>query len=148
MMRRTRQVGDFRSPDRPPRYPNRHRRKRQNTLLLGAMKAARSIGAYVVGLCSKPDSVMIPHADTMIEAITGPEVIMGSTRMKSGTAQKLILNMLTTASMIRSGKVYRNLMIDLNPSNEKLVIRAKRTFSHRCRRRGDQYRITPNLVVM
>lgn len=94
--------------------------------VLGAMKAAKASGAYVAGLCNNPNSVMIPHADIMIEAITGPEVIMGSTRMKSGTAQKLILNMLTTTAMIRSGKVYRNLMIDLNPSNEKLVIRAKR----------------------
>ncbi|WP_211750318.1 N-acetylmuramic acid 6-phosphate etherase [Paenibacillus sp. Marseille-Q4541] len=94
--------------------------------VLGAMKAARASGAYVVGLCNNPDSAMIPHADTMIEAVIGPEVIMGSTRMKSGSSQKLILNMLTTAAMVRSGKVYRNLMVDLNPSNEKLVIRAKR----------------------
>ncbi|WDH82928.1 N-acetylmuramic acid 6-phosphate etherase [Paenibacillus urinalis] len=94
--------------------------------VLGAMKEARTLGALVVGLCNNPNSAMKPLADYIIEAVTGPEVIMGSTRMKSGSAQKLILNMLTTTAMIRSGKVYRNLMIDLNPSNEKLVDRAKR----------------------
>lgn len=65
-------------------------------------------------------------ADVSIEAVMGPEVVMGSTRMKAGTAQKMILNMLTTTAMIRLGKVYRNFMVDLNPSNEKLVHRAKR----------------------
>ncbi|MCM3784594.1 N-acetylmuramic acid 6-phosphate etherase [Neobacillus mesonae] len=94
--------------------------------VIGAMKEARKQGAYVVGLCNNPHSAMKPHADCTIEAVTGPEVIMGSTRMKSGSAQKLILNMLTTTAMIRSGKVYRNLMIDLNPSNKKLIHRAKR----------------------
>jgi N-acetylmuramic acid 6-phosphate etherase len=69
---------------------------------------------------------MAAYAELMIEAVVGPEVILGSTRMKSGTAQKLILNMLTTTAMIRLGKVYQNLMVDLNPSNEKLVYRAKR----------------------
>jgi N-acetylmuramic acid 6-phosphate etherase len=65
-------------------------------------------------------------SDVSIEAVMGPEVVMGSTRMKAGTAQKMILNMLTTTAMIRLGKVYRNFMVDLNPSNEKLVHRAKR----------------------
>jgi N-acetylmuramic acid 6-phosphate etherase len=62
----------------------------------------------------------------MIECVVGPEVILGSTRMKAGTAQKLILNMLTTTAMIRIGKVYDNLMVDLNPSNGKLLRRSKR----------------------
>ncbi|GIP34353.1 N-acetylmuramic acid 6-phosphate etherase [Paenibacillus sp. J2TS4] len=94
--------------------------------VLGAMKRARERGAKVVGLTNNYNTPMIAEADLMIEAVVGPEVILGSTRMKAGTAQKLILNMLTTASMIRIGKVYDNLMVDLNPSNEKLVYRAKR----------------------
>ncbi|MNI03116.1 N-acetylmuramic acid 6-phosphate etherase [compost metagenome] len=94
--------------------------------VLGAMKRASELGATVIGLCNNLNSPMKDHAVLMLEAIVGPEVILGSTRMKSGTSQKLILNMLTTTSMIRIGKVYENLMVDLNPSNEKLVYRAKR----------------------
>lgn len=94
--------------------------------VLGAMKEASRRGAKVIGLTNNPNTPMMAIADHMIEAVVGPEVILGSTRMKSGTAQKLILNMLTTTSMIRIGKVYDNLMVDLNPSNEKLVYRAKR----------------------
>ncbi|WP_223067098.1 N-acetylmuramic acid 6-phosphate etherase [Paenibacillus caui] len=94
--------------------------------VIGAMKRAAELGASVVGLSNNAGTPMKDYADLMIEAPVGPEVILGSTRMKSGTAQKMILNMLTTTSMIRIGKVYRNLMVDLNPSNEKLVFRAKR----------------------
>ncbi|WP_046216348.1 N-acetylmuramic acid 6-phosphate etherase [Paenibacillus wulumuqiensis] len=94
--------------------------------VLGAMQEARERGAIVVGISNNPDSEMGRIAAIMIEAVTGPEAILGSTRMKAGTAQKLILNMLTTASMIRSGKVYRNLMVDMQPTNEKLAIRARR----------------------
>lgn len=94
--------------------------------VLGAMQEAGERGAVVVGISNNPDSEMGRIAAIMIEAVTGPEVILGSTRMKAGTAQKLILNMLTTASMIRSGKVYRNLMVDMQPTNEKLAIRARR----------------------
>lgn len=94
--------------------------------VLGAMKRARELGATVIGLCNNLDSPMRELADLMLEAVVGPEVVLGSTRMKSGTAQKLILNMLTTTSMIRIGKVYDNLMVDLMPSNEKLVYRSKR----------------------
>ncbi|WP_068775515.1 N-acetylmuramic acid 6-phosphate etherase [Paenibacillus sp. FJAT-26967] len=94
--------------------------------VLGAMKRAGELGARVVGICNNHGTPMTLHAQLLIEAVVGPEAIMGSTRMKSATAQKLILNMLTTTSMIRIGKVYRNLMVDLNPSNEKLVYRAKR----------------------
>ncbi|MCQ6561634.1 N-acetylmuramic acid 6-phosphate etherase [Paenibacillus mendelii] len=94
--------------------------------VLGAMRSARAIGATVIGISNNEQSPMRPLAHQMIEAVVGPEVILGSTRMKSGTAQKLILNMLTTASMIRIGKVYDNLMVDLQPSNEKLVHRSKR----------------------
>jgi N-acetylmuramic acid 6-phosphate etherase len=94
--------------------------------VLGAMQRAREIGATVIGLCNNENSPMKEYASLMLEAIVGPEVVLGSTRMKSGTAQKLILNMLTTTSMIRIGKVYDNLMVDLQPSNEKLVYRSKR----------------------
>ncbi|KKO53075.1 N-acetylmuramic acid 6-phosphate etherase [Paenibacillus sp. DMB20] len=97
--------------------------------VLGAMKRAREHGAVVIGLCNNTGSLMHQHGDLVIEAEVGPEVVMGSTRMKAGTAQKLILNMLTTTAMIRIGKVYQNLMVDLNPSNHKLVFRAKRIIS-------------------
>ncbi|WP_163853670.1 N-acetylmuramic acid 6-phosphate etherase [Paenibacillus elgii] len=94
--------------------------------VLGAMKRAKEKQATVIGLCNNENTPMAGIADLMLEAVAGPEVVLGSTRMKSGTAQKLILNMLTTASMIRIGKVYENLMVDVLPSNEKLVYRAKR----------------------
>ncbi|GAB6927311.1 N-acetylmuramic acid 6-phosphate etherase [Paenibacillus sp. JCM 10914] len=94
--------------------------------VLGAMRRAKAQGAIVIGLCNNYESPMHEYALFVIEAVVGPEVIMGSTRMKAGTSQKLILNMLTTTAMIRIGKVYKNLMVDLNPSNNKLVYRAKR----------------------
>lgn len=94
--------------------------------VLGAMRRAKERGAVVIGLCNNYESPMHQYAEFVIEAVVGPEVIMGSTRMKAGTSQKLILNMLTTTAMIRIGKVYKNLMVDLNPSNNKLVHRAKR----------------------
>ncbi|OWA35292.1 N-acetylmuramic acid 6-phosphate etherase [Saccharibacillus sp. O16] len=94
--------------------------------VLGAMKQAIHRGAVTYGLCNNAGTPMAELGVPVIEAVMGPEVVMGSTRMKAGTSQKLILNMLTTTAMIRSGKVYRNLMVDLNPSNEKLVFRAKR----------------------
>lgn len=97
--------------------------------VLGAMARAKALGARVVGLCNNYDTPMAEQADLILEAVVGPEVVHGSTRMKAGTAQKMILNMLTTTAMIRSGKVYGNLMVDLNPSNEKLVYRAKRIIS-------------------
>ncbi|KIL42395.1 N-acetylmuramic acid-6-phosphate etherase [Gordoniibacillus kamchatkensis] len=94
--------------------------------VLGAMRRAKELGASVIGLCNNLDSPMRDCADLMLEAVVGPEVVLGSTRMKSGTAQKMILNMLTTTAMIRIGKVYDNLMVDLVPTNEKLVYRSKR----------------------
>lgn len=97
--------------------------------VLGAMRRARELGAAVIGLCNNLDSPMRDCADLMLEAVVGPEVVLGSTRMKSGTAQKMILNTLTTTAMIRIGKVYDNLMVDLMPSNEKLVYRSKRIIS-------------------
>lgn len=94
--------------------------------VLGAMKRAGDLGAVVIGLCNNRDTPMDQYAQLIIDPVVGPEVVLGSTRMKAGTSQKLILNMLTTTSMILMGKVYQNLMVDLNPSNEKLVHRAKR----------------------
>ena len=92
--------------------------------VLGAMKAARGVGAGVIGLTCCPGSEIERAADIGISPDTGPEVITGSTRMKCGTAQKMVLNMLSTCTMVKLGKVYGNLMVDVKPSNEKLV--------HRC----------------
>lgn len=93
--------------------------------VIGAMKRARSIGAAVIGLCNNPRTPMREQADIVIEAVVGPEAVLGSTRLKAGTAQKMILNMLTTTTFIQLGKVYGNLMVDLRASNVKLVNRAK-----------------------
>ena len=92
----------------------------------GAFKAAQSVQAYriLIACVTSPD--LAPRACLSIQALVGPELIAGSTRLKGGTATKMILNMLSTASMIRLGKVYDNLMIDLRPSNEKLRQRARR----------------------
>lgn len=94
--------------------------------VIGAMKYAKQTGCQVVCVTMNPESEMAKLADYPISVVVGPEVIMGSTRMKAGTAQKMVLNMLTTASMIKLGKVYSNLMVDLKTSNEKLIARAKR----------------------
>lgn len=94
--------------------------------VLGGLHYARSVGATTVALACNTGSAIGKAADIAIEPAVGPEVITGSTRLKSGTAQKLVLNMLSTASMIRIGKVYQNLMVDLNASNLKLQARAQR----------------------
>ncbi len=93
--------------------------------VIGALKKANELGAKTVALTTNPGSKITKYAKISIAPDVGPEVIAGSTRMKSGTAQKLVLNMLTTASMILLGKVYGNLMIDLKPLSEKLRERAK-----------------------
>ena len=92
--------------------------------VLGAMAYAHEIGAKTVALTCNKASEMNAAADIPIGVETGPEVITGSTRMKSGTAEKMVLNMLSTGAMIRLGKVYGNLMVDVMPTNEKLVRRA------------------------
>ncbi len=92
--------------------------------VLGAMEYAKSTGAVVVGVTCCPNSPVHNAADIAISPSPGPEVLTGSTRLKSGTAQKLVLNMLTTASMIKYGKAYKNLMVDVRASNEKLIERA------------------------
>jgi N-acetylmuramic acid 6-phosphate etherase len=94
--------------------------------VLGAVAEARRRGAVVVGLTSVPGSPLARAAHIAITPRTGPEVLTGSTRMKAGTAQKLVLNMLSTAAMVRLGKVYSNLMVDLVPANRKLWARAVR----------------------
>ncbi len=94
--------------------------------VLAALQEARARGAFTVGVCNIKGSLLSKVADIAIEVDTGPEVIMGSTRMKAGTAQKLVLNMLSTGTMIRLGKVYQNYMVDLNASNQKLHVRAVR----------------------
>ena len=93
---------------------------------IGAMDYAHSLGAPVIAVVCCANSEMSRHADITIAPTPGPEVVTGSSRMKSGTAQKMVLNMLSTASMIKLGKVYENLMVDLKPTNEKLVQRAVR----------------------
>lgn len=100
---------------------------RRTPYAVGAIKKAKELGAKTLYItCTPRETFNIPDADTAICVNVGPEVIMGSTRMKSGTAQKLVLNMLTTASMIRLGKVYENMMIDLQMTNKKLVERSKK----------------------
>lgn len=94
--------------------------------VIGALEHAKALGATTVALSCNPDSTIARLADIAISPVVGPEALTGSTRLKSGTAQKLVLNMLTTASMIRIGKTYQNLMVDVNASNEKLLARAVR----------------------
>ncbi len=92
--------------------------------VIGAMDYARSIGAPVMALTCCSNSELSRHADITMAPIPGPEVITGSSRMKSGTCQKLVLNLLSTCVMIKMGKVYGNLMVDVKATNEKLVHRA------------------------
>ena len=94
--------------------------------VLGAMAYARSLGAPVISVTCCPGSPVTEAADIAIAPAPGPEVVTGSTRMKSGTAQKMVLNMLSTGAMIKLGKVYGNLMVDVKPSNEKLIDRCRR----------------------
>ena len=95
--------------------------------VVGAVEHARSIGATSLFVTTIPRDAFDVKVDVAICPAVGPEVVMGSTRMKSGTAQKLVLNMITTAAMVRMGKVYENMMVDLQRTSEKLVERARRT---------------------
>ncbi|GHF83430.1 N-acetylmuramic acid 6-phosphate etherase [Thalassotalea marina] len=99
---------------------------------ISALKYAKEVGATAVGVACNPQSELLKEANIAICAEVGPEAITGSTRLKSGTAQKLILNMLTTASMVKTGKVYENLMVDVFASNEKLKARAIRIVMQVC----------------
>lgn len=93
--------------------------------VIGALDYAKKIGATTASLACNQDAEISKHADIPIEVPVGPEVLTGSTRLKSGTAQKLVLNMISTASMVGIGKVYKNLMVDVKPTNDKLVERSK-----------------------
>jgi len=94
--------------------------------VIGAMRYAKSLGCQVVSLCCNDNSEMATIADIALDVIVGPEVVTGSSRLKAGTAQKLVLNMLTTGSMIKSGKVFGNLMVDVQATNAKLIERQKK----------------------
>lgn len=93
---------------------------------IGALKYARRLGAYTVSLTCNKNALISRFADCRIEAVVGPEILTGSTRMKAATAHKMILNMISTATMVKLGKVYENLMVDVHASNYKLRERAKR----------------------
>lgn len=97
--------------------------------VIGTMEYARSLGSPVGAISCNPDSLTFSHADYAICIPVGPEIIAGSTRMKAGTAQKLVLNMISTTAMIKLGKVYNNFMIDLVPVNAKLIKRSIRLIS-------------------
>jgi N-acetylmuramic acid 6-phosphate etherase len=92
----------------------------------GAVKRAKARGAMTAGIANTPNAPLSESVDIAIEAVTGPEVIAGSTRLKAGTAQKMILNMISTGTMIRIGKTYGNRMVDVQATNRKLVGRARR----------------------
>ncbi|HDI3248065.1 TPA: N-acetylmuramic acid 6-phosphate etherase [Vibrio cholerae] len=94
--------------------------------VIGALEYANDLGATTIALSCNSDSPIAEIAQIAISPVVGPEALTGSTRLKSGTAQKLVLNMLTTASMIRLGKSYQNLMVDVRATNRKLIARAVR----------------------
>ncbi len=93
--------------------------------VLYGLKYASSIGCKTAAIACNKDSIIGKEADIAIEPVTGPEILTGSTRLKAGTAQKMILNMISTGSMVKIGKVYENLMIDLQNTNEKLAVRTE-----------------------
>jgi N-acetylmuramic acid 6-phosphate etherase len=97
--------------------------------VIGAVKEAGEIGALTISLSNDAAALLKECTDISILPVVGPEVIMGSTRMKAGTSQKLVLNMISTSVMIKLGKIYGNLMVELRPNNEKLIIRAARIIS-------------------
>ncbi|MCA0156557.1 N-acetylmuramic acid 6-phosphate etherase [Tsukamurella sp. M9C] len=94
--------------------------------VIGGLDHARAVGASTVALSCNPGAAISAHAQVAIEVDNGPEVLTGSTRLKAGTSQKLILNMISTAAMVRTGKAYSNLMVDVAPSNVKLAGRVVR----------------------
>lgn len=94
--------------------------------VIGGLKYARSVGCTTAAISCNPDSPVAHEADIAISLVVGPEALTGSTRLKSGTAQKLVLNMISTGAMVKFGKVYQNLMVDMQATNVKLVDRACR----------------------
>ena len=112
--------------------------------VLTVLTEAKKKGAKTIGLTSNPKAKLNDIADIIITTVVGPEVLTGSSRMKSGTAQKMVLNMLSTASMIKIGKTYGNYMIDLRPVCDKLIDRANRIIAAICKipvAKADEYRI-------
>lgn len=97
----------------------------QTPYVLGAVEYAKKVGGQTIGICNNPESLLSKICHISICPLTGPEVITGSTRMKAGTSQKLVLNMISTGVMIKYGKVYENLMVDVKASNDKLINRCK-----------------------
>ena len=95
--------------------------------VIGALKKAKELGCKTISVTCNPGSLMENHCDVAVSVYVGPEVISGSTRLKAGTAQKLVLNMFFTCAMIKTGKVRSNLMVNVRPTNEKLVERATRS---------------------
>nr|WP_307991469.1 N-acetylmuramic acid 6-phosphate etherase [uncultured Niameybacter sp.] len=93
--------------------------------VIGALEYANEVGAPTVAIACNKDSAVGKVAQVAIEVVPGPEILTGSTRLKAGTAQKLVVNMLSTVSMVRIGKVYKNLMVDVQQTNEKLRVRAE-----------------------
>ena len=100
---------------------------RRTPYVVGAVRHARELGCRTLFITCTPRTDFNLEVDVAMCPVVGPEVVMGSTRMKSGTAQKLVLNMLTTAAMIRRGKVYENMMVDLQKTSQKLIERSRRT---------------------
>jgi N-acetylmuramic acid 6-phosphate etherase len=98
--------------------------------VVGALQHARAVAAFAIGLACNVDSEISRHADVTITPVVGPEVISGSTRLKAGTATKLVLNMLSTGAMVRLGKTYGNLMVDLQAKSQKLLDRTARIVMH------------------
>jgi len=98
--------------------------------VIAALRTARERGAFCVSLACNRGAEISELADVAIEVVVGPEVVAGSTRLKAGTAQKLVLNAISTVAMVQSGKVYGNLMVDVQSTNEKLRVRAERTVMH------------------
>jgi N-acetylmuramic acid 6-phosphate etherase len=106
--------------------------------VLGALQYARSVGALAVAVTMNRGSQISAAADIAIEAVTGPEILTGSTRLKAGTATKMVLNMLSTGAFIRLNKVYGNLMVDVQATNEKLRARSLAIVAEACRCRADE----------
>lgn len=112
--------------------------------VIGALDYASSVGAETIAVSCTKQAKISQHAKYHIEAVPGPEVLTGSTRLKAGTTQKLILNMISTLSMVSVGKVYQNLMVDVKSTNEKLVERAKNII---CEATGVSYEIAQDIYA-
>lgn len=118
--------------------------------VLTILQEAQKRGAKTIGITCNPQAKLKEFSDICITAVVGPEVITGSSRMKAGTAQKMILNMLSTATMIKTGKTYGNYMIDVTPTCSKLIDRSNRIISSICKisiAKADEYRIKANNKV-